>query len=143
MKQDVNKNDVTTNKKVKVAKKLFQFAGIVVLGISFQNCSKSGFSPLSQSSGGGVVSQSGPGSVKLSWDDNTESALAGYKIYYGTSSKNYTNSVDVGRLQPSAGAVSFQVSGLTSKSTYYFAVTAYDSSHTESPTSNEVSAQVQ
>ena len=34
--------------------------------------------------------------VTFKWDANGEADLAGYKIYYGTSSGNYTNSVDVG-----------------------------------------------
>ena len=36
--------------------------------------------------------------IKLAWDPSTESDLAGYKVYYGTSSKSYGGSVDVGNV---------------------------------------------
>jgi hypothetical protein len=34
--------------------------------------------------------------VTLAWDPNPESDIAGYVISYGTSSRQYTTSVDVG-----------------------------------------------
>ncbi len=34
--------------------------------------------------------------IKLAWDANGESNLAGYKVYYGAGSKSYAGSVDVG-----------------------------------------------
>jgi hypothetical protein len=77
------------------------------------------------------------GSVTLSWDAPTTNSdgsplsdLAGYKVYYGTSSGSYTNSVDVGNI---AGA---SVSSLASGS-WCFAVTAYDTSGNESNYSGE------
>jgi hypothetical protein len=36
-------------------------------------------------------------SVDLEWDPNIESELAGYKIYWGLSSGNYTSSKDAGK----------------------------------------------
>ena len=36
--------------------------------------------------------------LKLAWNANSESDLAGYKIYYGTASGNYSVSKDVGAL---------------------------------------------
>src|SRR5881397_2262341 len=71
--------------------------------------------------------------VTLAWDPNTETDLAGYKLYYGTSSGSYPSSVDVGNL------TSYTLSGLIEGRTYYFAATAYDLNVNESGFSNEVS----
>lgn len=77
--------------------------------------------------------------VGLAWDAPTTNEdgtpltdLAGYKVYYGTESTIYTESIDVGSV------LTYQVNGL-SDGTYYFAVTAYDTSMNESNYSNEVS----
>lgn len=74
--------------------------------------------------------------VTLSWSATGVSGLAGYKIYYGTTSKNYTSSTDVGNVTSST------VSGLLSGSTYYFEIAAYDSSKKELGYSNEVSTEI-
>ena len=74
--------------------------------------------------------------VKLAWDPNTEKDLAGYKVYYGYSSRNYHTSIDVGN------TTSVQIVGLKDGQTYYFAVTAYNTSGLESDYSNEVSYKV-
>jgi hypothetical protein len=71
-------------------------------------------------------------SVTLAWDANSESDLAGYKIYYGTSSRNYSTVVDVKKV------TSYTVTGL-GPGTWYFALTAYNTSGAESSFSNEVS----
>src|SRR2546422_606574 len=71
--------------------------------------------------------------VTLAWDPNTETDLAGYKLYYGPSSGSYQSSVDVGNL------TSYTLSGLLEGRIYYFAVTAYNLSLGESGFSNEVS----
>src|SRR3989441_5260872 len=71
--------------------------------------------------------------VTLAWDPNTETDLAGYKLYYGTSSGSYPSSVDVGNL------TSYTLSGLLEGRTYYFTATAYDLNVNESGFSNEVS----
>jgi type IV pilus assembly protein PilY1 len=71
--------------------------------------------------------------IKLAWNANTESDLAGYKVYYGTSSKSYTGSVDVGNV------TSYTLTGLTQGQTYYVAVTASNTSGSESGYSTEVS----
>ena len=77
-----------------------------------------------------------PGSakdVKVSWDPNSESDLAGYRIYYGTKSGNYDTNVDAGN------AASVEIKGLQTNTTYYFVATAYDNSGNESEFSKEVS----
>jgi type IV pilus assembly protein PilY1 len=80
------------------------------------------------------LSQSAFGAqIKLAWDPNTESDLAGYKVYYGTSSGSYTDSVDVGDV------TMYTITGLTEGQTYYIAVTAYNTLNQESGYSGEVS----
>ena len=71
--------------------------------------------------------------VTLAWDANTESALAGYKLYYGTSSRTYGTPITVGNV------TTYTVTGLGT-GTYYFAVTAYDTSGVETTYSNEATA---
>ena len=68
----------------------------------------------------------------LSWDPNPESEIAGYKTYYGTTSKTYDACVDVGNVS------SCTISGLQEGTTYYFAVTAYNIENIESDFSEEV-----
>lgn len=69
----------------------------------------------------------------LSWSANTETDLAGYKVYYGTSSRSYGAPVDVGN------RTTFTATGLSEGQTYYFAVTAYNAAGSESGLSTEVS----
>jgi len=70
--------------------------------------------------------------VTLAWDANTEPELAGYRIYWGVSSREYSNSVDIGN------TTQHTFTGLTKGTTYYAAVTAYDASNNESDYSEEV-----
>jgi hypothetical protein len=76
--------------------------------------------------------------VTLAWDPNTESDLAGYKIYYGNSSRKYTRSIDV----KDRNAKTCTISDLIEGQTYYFASTAYNTSLLESVYSAEVSCTV-
>ena len=77
-------------------------------------------------------------SVTLNWfpvttyDDGTPlTTLAGYNIYYGTSSGVYTNEINVGNV------TTYTFTNLA-PGTYYFATTAYDTSGIDSVYSNEV-----
>lgn len=82
------------------------------------------------------VTDPGTGGVlNLKWNPNSESDLAGYRVYYGTSSNllkrrapslGYTRMIDVGNV------TSYTLSGLTNNITYYVAVTAYDETKNES-----------
>ncbi|HEY2952973.1 MAG TPA: fibronectin type III domain-containing protein, partial [Verrucomicrobiae bacterium] len=72
-------------------------------------------------------------SVTLAWDPNPENDIAGYILYYGVASGNYTSVTNVGNRTTNT------VSGLTSAVTYYFAVTAYNTSSLESDPSTEIS----
>ncbi|MBP1746321.1 MAG: Flagellar hook-length control protein FliK [Deltaproteobacteria bacterium] len=71
--------------------------------------------------------------VTLAWDKNSESNIAGYRIYYGTGSRSYNWFIDVGN------ATTYTITGLADGSTYYFAATAYDKSKKESKHSSEIS----
>ena len=70
--------------------------------------------------------------VTVAWDANSESDLAGYKFYYGTSSGIYTFSEDVGN------TTSYTAINLTAGETYYFAAKAYDTTDNESGYSTEL-----
>lgn len=73
------------------------------------------------------------GSVVATWNANSEPDLAGYKLFYGTASRTYTDSIDVGNVTEQ------EVSDLTDGVKYFFAVAAYDSSGNQSGYSQEVS----
>jgi hypothetical protein len=79
-------------------------------------------------------------SATVFWDAPTENAdgtplsdLEGYRVYYGTSTLDYSQNIDVGNV------TMYMISDLVPEVTYYFAVTAYDTSGNESDFSNEVS----
>ena len=72
----------------------------------------------------------------LSWDPVTSTNLAGYKVYVGTASGRYGTPLDVGQV------TSYTMGNLTLGTTYYFVVTSYNGSGTESPYSNEVSKSI-
>ncbi len=71
------------------------------------------------------------GTATLSWDPNTETDLAGYKAYYGIASASYTQSIDVGNV------LTYTINNLAEGVTYFFVVTAYNTSGNESGFSNE------
>ena len=72
-------------------------------------------------------------SATLVWDANSEPDLAGYKVYSGTSSRQYSSVLDVGDV------TQHQLTNLTQGTTYYFALTAYNSAGLESDFSAEIS----
>jgi hypothetical protein len=88
--------------------------------------------------GGGGDNGGGGGTIKLAWDPNTESDLAGYRVYYGTSSGAYDNSIDVGMATLIEGTVTYSLTNLTKGQGYCIAVTAYNTSYYQSGFSNEV-----
>ncbi|MEI6560947.1 MAG: Ig-like domain-containing protein [Verrucomicrobiota bacterium] len=72
-------------------------------------------------------------SAAFTWDPSPDANIAGYRLYYGSASGNYTQSVDVGNVTQAT------VANLTAGATYYAAVTAYNTAALESVKSNEVS----
>ena len=73
------------------------------------------------------------GSAGLSWTANTEPDLAGYKVYIGTQSGLYNPPITLGTV------TSYTATNLASGKTFYFCVSAFDSTGNESPCSAEVS----
>ena len=72
------------------------------------------------------------GQTRLAWDANSESDLAGYKVYSGVTPRVYSANVSTTDL--------FKVvTGLDNGLTWYHAVTAYDQTGNESTFSAEVS----
>jgi hypothetical protein len=75
-------------------------------------------------------------SLQVTWHANTETDLAGYKVYYGTTSKTYGQPIDVGN------ANSYQIKNVQAGTYYYVSLTAYDTCWNESAKSGEKSIYV-
>ena len=72
--------------------------------------------------------------IQVNWNPNTEEDLAGYRLYVGTASGQYGEPVDVGNVTEHVMEITPQHGA-----TYYFALTAYDTSGNESGYSAEAS----
>ena len=73
--------------------------------------------------------------LTLSWDPNSESDLAGYKLYYGTASGIYGTPITLGI------ETTYTITGLP-PGTYFFALKAFNTQGLESGFSNEVSTTI-
>ena len=73
--------------------------------------------------------------MTLAWNPNTEPDLAGYKIYEARSPGSYGAAIAT----LPANATSFVATGLQPGVTYFFVITAYDTSGNESARSPELS----
>lgn len=71
-------------------------------------------------------------SVTLAWDANTETDLAGYNLYIGTNTRQYSTVI------PAGLATTITTTNLALGVTNYFAVTAFNTAGLESDFSNEV-----
>ena len=73
-------------------------------------------------------------SLTLAWNApaTNEPAIAGYVVYYGTTTRNYTNQVPVGN------TTTCTISNLVEGTTYFFAATALGTSGLESDYSDEL-----
>lgn len=71
--------------------------------------------------------------VSLAWDRSPSIEVTGYRIYYGVTPGNYTNSVVIGNVTNAT------VTGLVSGVPYFLTVSGYNSSGLESQLSNEIS----
>lgn len=73
------------------------------------------------------------GNIILSWGRSASPGVAGYNVYYGTTSGSYLYKVNTGN----TGSVT--ISNLTPGLTYYFAASAYDAYGHESQLSPQIS----
>ena len=71
--------------------------------------------------------------VDLTWKPSPNPNVAGYQIYYGPASRNYTNSSPFGKVTKGT------ISGLLEGATYYFSAKTKNSDGVESTFSNEAS----
>ena len=81
----------------------------------------------------GLAATAAQSNVTLAWDASSATDMAGYRLYYGETSHNYSQMLDVGNM------ASASISGLIVGATYYFAVTAYSREGLESAPSTEIS----
>lgn len=72
-------------------------------------------------------------SLFITWSQNTEGDLAGYKIHFGKKNGTYERTVDIKNVN------NYSLLNLSPDSVYYIALTAYDEAGNESPYSMEVS----
>lgn len=70
-------------------------------------------------------------SANLTWNPSPAAGVTGYKICYGSTSRQYTNVI------PVANVTNTWITGLLDNTTYFFAAKAHDSTGTESDYSNE------
>lgn len=75
------------------------------------------------------------GTATLSWAAPA-SSVTGYRVYYGTNSRSYSQALGSGAFVATS---TYVVTGLQAARTYYFAVTAIDAAGSESGFSNEAS----
>ena len=85
-----------------------------------------------------LVNPPATSSATLIWNTNTDPDLAGYKVYRATASGAY--GAPIATLQ--GNVTSYAAVGLQVGTTYFFAVTAYDTAGNESLHSNEVSKSI-
>ena len=72
-------------------------------------------------------------SVTLAWNPSVDTNIAGYKIYAGTASRDYS----ITNVVAPATSTTTTITGLVEGQTYYFAATTYDGAGDESVFSAE------
>jgi len=122
-----------------IFKKLLRMGLIIVTGLLFTSCGV-------VDEEGNIVGISVEGTIALSWTPPTTNAdgsalsdLSGYKIYYGPAPDRLNKSITISN----SGITDYQSNelniDLSSGTTYYFGVAAYNSLGIESTVSNLVS----
>ena len=77
-----------------------------------------------------------PNTAVLTWDAVQVPNVAAYRVYYGTAPGTYSQSFGHGL--NTGNVTTYEVTGLSSRTRYYFVVTAFDTTGHESGFSNEV-----
>lgn len=85
-----------------------------------------------------TLSVTAAGTASLTWNTSTESDLTGYKVYRATASGTY--GAPLATLPKTT--TTYTATELQTGTTYFFVITAYDSSGNESTFSNEVSKSI-
>ena len=85
-----------------------------------------------------TLSVTAAGTANLTWNTSTESDLTGYKVYRATASGTY--GAPLATLPKTT--TTYTATELQTGTTYFFVITAYDSSGNESTFSNEVSKSI-
>jgi hypothetical protein len=90
-----------------------------------------------RAAGSSSPAMTGSKTLTLAWNANTPTNNAatnttGYRLKLGYASKTYTQTTTLGNV------TTVTLTGLVSGTTYYYAVTAYDSAGLDSPVSNEI-----
>jgi hypothetical protein len=119
-------------------------SGVYTVTASFANLAAGSYSGTATISGGGIIEQvhvtltaltSAANTATLTWNADSETDLAGYKVYAGTSSGAYA--APIATLPKTT--TSYTVTGLQTGTTYFFVITAYDTAGQQSLHSNQVS----
>jgi len=71
--------------------------------------------------------------VTIQWSANPEPDIVGYRLYYGTSSEDYQNTIEI------RDSTSVTIPDLNQGNTYFFVMTAFNSASLESLPSEELS----
>ena len=81
------------------------------------------------------------GMITIAWDSSIDPKLAGYRVFYGSSSGKYTDCIDVGQgTEFTSNVIQYTLTNLIKGKKYYIAVIAYDTLDNRSEFSKEVTA---
>ncbi len=80
------------------------------------------------------------GTITIAWDSSNDPNVAGYRVYYGFSPKNYSNSINIEKpLESSSGTIQHTLINLAKGKQYYITVVALNKNNQQSNFSVEVS----